>query len=222
MLRDHDRWVVASQECDLDLTDVTESTPTVELRPVFAQEPPAYPDWGIRSRRFLLSADDYVEAPSSHTLISANLLSVLLEQGAQRDAPLPDNRSIAFKRWLGLRYDRPAVPPEFGPLAKRIATEVEQKRRRPIGRRVRDVLMQFQADAPPRFSLFAVLADEVDRTTVREWLVEIARSVPRELGIGDQFEAEAAEAISLHLVETSYAADVTQVTWRREEPEGAF
>jgi hypothetical protein len=91
-----------------------------------------------------------------------------------------------------------------------------------MGRRVRDVLMQFRQGEPPRFSLYAVLADEADREAIREWLVDIARNVPPELGIGDQFEAETAQGISLHLIETSYAADVTQVTWGREEPEGAY
>jgi hypothetical protein len=45
----------------------------------------------------------------------------------------------------------------------------------------------------------------------------------RLVGVADQIEAATAAGISFHLIETSYAADVTQVTWRPADPkpEGA-
>jgi hypothetical protein len=87
---------------------------------------------------------------------------------------------------------------------------------------VRDILMQFDASrTPPRYSLYAVLSDGADADEVRAWLAEVALRVPQELGIGDVFEARPATGISLHLVETSFSADVTQITWGKRPPRGA-
>jgi hypothetical protein len=104
------------------------------------------------------------------------------------------------------------------PLAKRIASEVDRNRQSVF--RLRDVLMQFDQRADPiRFSLFAVLEHPEDRDAAREWLADIAIAIPDTLGIADELDARAADGISLHLVETSYAADVAQLTWRPNNPE---
>lgn len=80
--------------------------------------------------------------------------------------------------------------------------------------------MQFDDSSEPvRFSLFAVVEDEQDAEAVRDWLGGVASRIPVELGIGDELEAAPAERISLQLIEQSYAADVTQLTWRRGKPE---
>ena len=71
---------------------------------------------------------------------------------------------------------------------------------------------------PIRFSLFAVLENDQDRDDVRAWLADIATAVPADLGIADEIEARDANGISLHLIETSYAADVAQLTWRPNQP----
>jgi hypothetical protein len=81
--------------------------------------------------------------------------------------------------------------------------------------------MQFSEDRdPPRFSLYAVLLDESDELEVREWLADISRSIPADVGLGDQFHAAPASGISLELLETSYAVDATQLTWGRTRPDG--
>ncbi len=129
---------------------------------------------------------------------------------------MTEARRRAFKTWLGLRYDRPAVPPELLPLAWKIADAVSAKRNRPMGTRVRDVLFQCdEKTSPVRFSLFAVLDDPDDEDAIREWLAEV---VPSELGVADQIEAAPATGISLHLIETSYAADLSRLTWRPADP----
>lgn len=220
-LTTHSRWVVVSQDCDLDQTDEVFSEPTIELRPVYTEGPPT--DWGIRSSRFLLTQSEYLESSSPRSVVAAAVLSALVVGGAERRDISPGRR-LALKTWLGLRYDRPAVPPDLLPLAKRIAEEVQRRSNRPTGLRVRDVLMQFDENAEPvRFSLYAVLENAEDERMVREWLAGIARAVPVELGVGDEIEAATAAGISLHFIETSYAADVTQLTWRsgQPEPEGA-
>lgn len=210
---EHERWVLATQECDLDLTKPDDAQPTVELRAVYDDDPPR--DWGLRSSRFRLNEFDYVLSQDPRVSVSAAVLTALIAAGAQRLAPT-EARSRAFAIWLGLRYDRPAL----APLARRIAEEVRRRQGRVVATRVRDVLMLFdESTAPIRYSLFAVLEEERDEQPVREWLAGIASRVSPEIGIGDQFEAATAERISLQLIEQSYAADVTQLTWRPSEPE---
>ncbi len=217
----HGLWVVATQDCDLDQTEAANPEPNIELRPVYTDDPP--PDWGLRSARLRLSERDYIRSTSPRTLVSAEVLTALTAADAEITQP-SFSRRRAFTVWLGKRYDRPAVPPELVPLARRIADLVSVKRRRPTGTRVRDVLMQFnEAARPMRFSLFAILEHEEDESVVREWLTAIALEIPVELGFADQIEAATASRISLELIETSYAADVTQLTWRpnNPDPEGA-
>lgn len=217
----HDCWAVASQDCDLDQTESEDAEPAIELRPVYSDEPPQ--DWGLRSARLRLTETEYVVSSSPRAMVSANVLTTAVAAGGERRDGGPARRQ-AFTKWLGLRYDRPAVPPELIPLARRIAEEVQRRRNRLLARSIRDVLMQFDAaDDPVRFSLFAVLEDATDEAEVREWLAAIAGAVPADLGIADEIEAAPATGISLHLVQTSYAADVTALTWRpnRPNPEGA-
>jgi hypothetical protein len=221
--KDCDRWVVATQDCDLAYTDPGNAAPTIELHPVLRHEPDPNTDWGIRSRRFVLSEGEHVVSPSPHTLVSAAVLTAVRSSAGLRVEPLPDLRAAAFKRWLGYRYDRPAVPEQFVALAQRVAKEVQRNRRRFMGRQVRDVLMQFDdAQHRPRFSLYAVIRDPADEQVVRGWLADIALAIPVDLGIGDEFVAVTSQQVTLHLIETSYAADVTQLTWRGSTPEGAF
>lgn len=217
----HDRWVIASQDCDLDQTSTDNPEPTIELRPVYSEDLPT--DWGLRSAKLRLTETDYVESASPRTLVSAAVLTALKASAVVPDQPSFQRRR-AFTIWLGKRYDRPAVPPESLPLARRIAEVVRAKRNRQTGARVRDVLMQFDDNTvPPRFSLFAVLEDEADEQVVRDWLSGISLEIPSELGVADEIDAATARGISLHLIETSYSADITQLTWRpgTPDPEGA-
>jgi hypothetical protein len=221
MQRSHNRWVVASQDCDLDSADSADPEPCIEVRPVYTEFPPM--DWGIRSHRLLLTENGYVISARPRLHVAPAVLTALATQGAPRWA-IDDARRDAFATWLGLRYDRPALPPHLVPLARRISDEVTRRRRRATAVRVRDVLMQFDEEAEPvRFSLFAVLAAGTDEQAVRAWLADIATSVPADLGVADRIEAATADGIAFSVVETSYAADVTKLTWRPGEPgpEGA-
>jgi hypothetical protein len=214
--REHGRWAVATQECDLDLTECQAPEPTIEVRAVHTDDPPD--EWGVRSSRFRLNESDYVISHEPRISVSAAVLTSLRASGA----PLtPDPaRSRAFAIWLGLRYDRPALPPHLVELGKRIAHEVSRKSGRVTAAKVRDVLMQFDdAVTLPRFSLFAVLADPADEEPVREWLAGVATNVPAELGLADELLAAPADLISLRLIEDSYAADATQLTWRPNDPQ---
>ena len=83
---------------------------------------------------------------------------------------IDEDRRHAFTRWLGLRYDRPAVPLHLVTLARRISDEVATRRNHSTVARVRDVLMQFDDEAQPvRFSLLALLDSDADQEKARVW-----------------------------------------------------
>lgn len=214
---DHGRWVVVTQDCDLDRAERGAPIPVVELRPVLTEGCPA--DWGIRSARLRLTEDEYVESTSPRATVAPNVLTAALEVGApRRDVDFA--RRQGLKSWLGLRYDRPAVPDHLVPLAQRIGKEVARPKHRTIGARVRDVLMQFDDSGNPvRYSLFAVLDDPADEDEVRAWLAQVSHAVPTHLGVADQIEAADASGIAFSTIESSYAADVSLVTWRRDQPD---
>ena len=217
----HGRWVVATQDCDLARVEADGPLPVVELRPIFTEECPT--DWGIRSAKYRLADNWYLETSSPRATVAPSVLTTALAGGSTRHC-LSAGRRLGFTTWLGLRYDRPAVPDHLVPLAQRIGKEVARPKHRTIAARVRDVLMQFDDSGEPvRYSLFAVLDDSADEAEVRSWLARIAQAVPTDLGLADQIEAADASGIAFSTIESSYAADVSLVTWRRDQPhpEGA-
>jgi hypothetical protein len=79
--------------------------------------------------------------------------------------------------------------------------------------------MQFDdTTSPVRVSLFAVLDNAGDEDVVRTWLVEVGSAIPADLGIVDEVEAATADGIAFSTIEQSYSADVTQLTWRPDQP----
>lgn len=218
----HRLWVIATQDCDLDRVQVDDPEPSIEMRPVFTEDCPS--EWGIRSAKLRLTDREYIESNSPRLTVGPNVLTAALASGAVRRDVLPVRRR-GFTTWLGLRYDRPAVPNNLVPLAQRISQEISRNKHRETGALVRDVLMQFDDGGDPvRYSLFAVLDKPEDEAEVRSWLARVSTAVPTQLGVADQIEAATADGIALSTIEFSYAADVSQVTWRRgrPEPEGAL
>jgi hypothetical protein len=214
---DHELWVVASQDCDLNALTLSDKRPLIELRPGHEGEQPQ--DWGIRSRRVRLTDEVHVNADDPHVHLSANVLASY----ASDISVVHPERALAFKTWLGLRYDRPAVPTKAVPLAVAIAEQARRHRDTSLTSEVHDLLVQFDLDlAPPRYVLVAIVAKGADRDGVRTWLAKVAASVPAELGVAQQLQVASKSEASIELLENSYAADVTQITWRSSGPTGAI
>ena len=214
--RDHGRWAVASQECDLDLTNSDDPSPIIELRAVHTDDPPN--DWGLRSARFRLTDLEYVIADEARTHASAAVLTALIAAGAERREPTPA-RSRAFAIWLGLRYDLRRLNPTW----YRWPSASPRKFGVGRGARPRPGCATSSCSSTTVQSRFASRSSRSWKTsrTLRqcgEWPRGVASRVPVELGIGDELEAAPAER-SLQLIGQSYAADVTQLTWRPGQPE---
>ena len=219
--KQHDKWVIVTQDCSLDRTRVSVNAPVVELRPVFDEDPPAH--WGIHATKFLLSDEKkhYLVDGKAAKFVSPRLLSDRVLVRKLYD--LSDPRVLALKTWLGNRYDRPAVPNELIPLARAVAAAVRNVDLT-IGRLVRDVYMEFDGPSEDRrYSLYAVTEEDADTAAVREWLADAANEVPVELGVAEEIEAMKASETPLTLVEQAYCADLSQITWEgQESADGAF
>lgn len=211
----HDLWAVVTQDCDLAAADETTDDPIVELRPIYQDSESRTS--GIRSREVALmgAKGPFLHGQSPRVMLSpAALIALTLLPEGTLDNPLTDRELTRLKTWLGKRYDRPAVPKELAGLAKHIAAAVKMHKSDSIVPGVRDVLWQAEMGAPPRFSLYAVLDEGTGRESARRWLAAIALEVPSEVGVADVIEAAPGKDISWDLVETSYSADVSDITWR--------
>lgn len=216
--RTHDHWVVVTQDCDIARLAEDHPLPVVEIRPVYNKEPPS--ELGLRSRQLLLDSPYYIEAQSARTMISPAALTEAAANGSVIN--LPEDRCLALKTWLGLRYDRPAVPDDLVPLAKAIAEKVKQKKHRNLARKLRDILAQFEMGDPTHYSLYAVIVDNADRSEVTNWLSGLALSIPTSLGVADDIDAYTADETSLTLIESSYSIDAGDITWRGRSPDGLY
>jgi len=211
----HGVWLLANQDCDLSWTHVGQPESTLELRPVFTDSPPK--EWGIRGRKLLLSSDSsHLVADSARLHVSppvimrAEHLTCLLSVNAQ-----------AVKTWLGLRYDRPAIAPEWLPLYQALSEAVRAKPHKALASHVRDVLVNFsETDGMILFGLIAVLPSSRTgialgslKDQLRAWLREICLKIPTELGVAESVEVGSTNEISFDLVENSFALDVSYATW---------
>lgn len=220
----HRRWVIVDQDCDLAWKATTGSAYLVELKPVLTANPPA--EWGIRSVRFKLTDDSYLhwDVPSLRVRPEVVLIR------ASKVAPqLEANHVVRLKTWLGLRYDRPAVPEPYVVLASHLAKAFGGRKHRAAGQAVRDILVRFDValNGTTTFELVAVLsADTSDdlRDETQTWLAEVALDVPATLAVPSSFEVRGDDEISLAFIENSYSLDLSTVSWPRNEagPVGAI
>ncbi len=209
----HEQWIIATQDCDLVQANVTSQLDTVEIRPIFIDTPPS--TRGIRSRKFLLNETQYIESESRRMMISPAALDSLLEDGSRTNNTVAEDieRRSEYKTWLGYRYDRPAVPEELVELARAIASALERHNSKQYSNKVRDVMVQFEPGDPPVFELFAVIMDDDDVEKVEAWLIGAALGVSVTLGVPGPVHAATADETPLSLIESSFAADLSRITW---------
>ncbi|MFB8350284.1 hypothetical protein [Streptomyces niveus] len=206
----HHVWTVVTQDCDLSGFSVTSNEPSVELRPVYRDDPPG--DWGIRARRILLTDDSFLISESPRLAISP---AALVQCRAGLLPALNDGRLAALKTWLGLRYDRPAVPPQLVDLMRAIAKAFNRPRG-PLQQKIHDILVEVEEAENPIFGVFVVTVDDVDSEEVRAWASGRLADVPGELGILAGLEIGTRAETSLELLENSYSADLSQITWGKQ------
>ncbi len=212
---DHGAWVLVTQDCDLDGTDIADPRLCVELRPTYAlQVGDGRKAGSIRDRWFVYDERYELDSRSPRTMITAAALSTLV---AFRGVELPLPRKQQLRTWLGKRYDRPALPDEYIAAAKIIGKEVERNRHSAEWPKMRDLLVSYQ---PPRAGtttpivrLYAIIFDERDRSGIRTFIDGIAATVTKR-DVAAVIEAHVAtdREVTLQLLENTYAADLSKLS----------
>lgn len=222
VVRTHELWLIAEQDCDLAWRAIVRDDAEeflIELRPVFTEETPA--DWGIRNQKFLLSTD------GRYLLANAPIVRVTpkVMDAAEHVDCLNDDHQRRLKTWMGLRYDRPAVPQRHMNLATALAAALSVKKNRTRGERYRDVLAQYwDEDGMTKYTLVAVLsggpydATSHEAVNARTWLADSVRDVPSDLGVAASLEAYGDDAITLQYLEGSYSVDLNKLSWPPNKP----
>lgn len=203
----HERWIVCSQDCDLEAASPVDNEPVIELRPVVPA--PSGAARGIRSRRYLVGPGEAISSDAPRHHVSPAVLAVTRPAGR-----LSRSVAMGLKTWLGLRYNRPAVPDTLLALAKAISEEVRTVFQDEVHLAVWDVFMDFdEAAEPTQYALYAVVAEPRDSDLVATRLADAAMRVPVALGVCRSIEVGTKEEAPISLLEDAYVADTTQLTW---------
>lgn len=211
-----ERGVICTQNCDLSACDSMSDEFPIEIRRVQSADTPN--DWGIRSRNLRLSSTEHVNAEDPRSFVTPRFLTA----ECKNEKSVQDGRAVALKTWLGLRFDRPAVPEHLVEPAREVARRFGSRSGRAAAAQVHDVLMQFDdSKNPPHVALFAVIEDGIDHFEIRKWLADAAKRVNTDIALVAHIDVATRSGTSLALVESSYAADLSQVTWTGAEPSGS-
>jgi hypothetical protein len=205
----HGLWLLVTQDCDLDQTRITNLTRQLELRPVYAQTTDDKVD-GWRTRNVLVKEGLVLRADSPKLTLSVAALQALKPK---REDDVEEDRRVQIKTWLGLRYDRPAIPKPFVPSAEllyaRIIAELPDRFRNVV----RDSWVYFEEDASIR--LFLILGDDhQDRVQeVLDWLDDDVIPALIDQGvIVRERQAATSRGTSLWILQTYYGLDKTDLS----------
>ena len=160
---EYDLWLLATQDCDLAWTKRTDAHRMFELRPVFTRAKTETID-GIRSKTTKVTDDLVLRADSPRLMLTARALTALK---ANRENTLDETRRREIKTWLGLRYDRPAVPDWCEPTHNTIVAKLGSLGR--LGSEIRDILVYYHEDVKC-VNMFVVLRDGKDKDAITDWL----------------------------------------------------
>lgn len=213
----HGRWLVADQDCDLAYRALIGSGYKVELRAVWTEDPPE--DWGILSARFLLDVSGaYLNAEAPAVRVTSDVLQL----ATHLTCPRPES-AMRLRTWLGVRYDRPAIPQAYMQLASQLAERLKKKHRREVGARLRDVLATFHTvNGETEYTIVAVLPHATATAAlldeVRQWLSEVALEVPESLGRPVDVESRTDQQVSVSFLEESYGLAVSALSWPTSKP----
>lgn len=205
----YDLWLLATQDCDLAQTSATNTTRQFELRPVLPRDEGDKLD-GLRSRTVLVRDNLVLRADSPKLTLTARALSTLKDK---REDDLSPVRRAEIKAWLGLRYDRPAVPRRFEELARLLKRHFIENIPPSIRGALRDVWVYFESETEVR--VFAILSEAADslRDAVLDWIDDTSGQILDSDGIVIiERQAESSRGTSLWILQNYYGLDATDLS----------
>lgn len=205
----HELWLLATQDCDLAQTKSSNTSRQFELRPVYAQDANDRLD-GIRTRSVSVREGLVLRADSPRLTLTARALNTFKEQ---REDDLPVERRAEIKAWLGLRYDRSAVPERFEELARMLKEKYIAGVPTHLATVLRDVWVYFESETQVRLFFIMRDAEEARRDEVLDWADDIAGQLLDDQGVVvvDR-QAETSKGTSLWVLQNYYGLDSTDLS----------
>jgi hypothetical protein len=205
----HDLWMLVTQDCDLAQTKITNSTRQFELRPVYARTGDDRAE-GWRARSVLVKESLVLRADSPKLTLSIPALQALKPK---REDDVEEAQRVDIKIWLGLRYDRPAIPTQFVPLGEMLYAKIIGELPERFVGVVRDAWVYFDEDSS--IKLFLILGDaQPDREQdVLDWLDDdVIPSLSDQGVIVRERQAATSRGTSLWILQTYYGLDKTDLS----------
>jgi len=209
-----DLWLLATQDCDLAQTPRTNTTRQFELRPVLPRTNDDKLD-GLRSRTILVKDDLVLRSDSKKLTLTARALNSLKEK---REDDVDEDRRVQIKTWLGLRYDRPAVPEQFVPFGERLKkTFIDDLPYEYVGV-VRDAWIYFEDDHTARLFVILYDAQKHRAQSVRDWVDDVIGNLNDEGLVVRERQVEGPDRTPLSILQTYYGLGVAELS--NDEPRG--
>lgn len=203
-----DLWLLATQDCDLAQTPCTNTTRQFELRPVLERKPDDKLD-GLRSRVILVKDQLVLRSDSKKLTLNACALNSLKDK---REQNLDEERRVQIKTWLGLRYDRPAIPSRFVPLGERLKKAFIDEMPDKFAGVVRDVWVYFETDQEIRLFVILVDAQKSRADEVRDWVDEVIGNLSDEEIIVRRRSIEGPDRTPLSVLQSYYGLGIAELS----------
>lgn len=167
-IEQHELWLLTAQDCDLAQTKVSNGTRNFELRPVYPIKADDKVD-GIRTRVIKITEELVLRADCPRLVLTAKALTILKDK---RENALDSERRRDVKTWLGLRYDRPAVPTRFEKVNAALEKVFSEAFPDNLKGQIRDVLVYYHSET--EINLFVITRKTADKNAIVDWLDGVA------------------------------------------------
>jgi hypothetical protein len=203
-----DYWLLATQDCDLEQTPCTNSARQFELRPVLPRTKDDKLD-GLRSRTIIVKDEFVLRSDSKKLTLTARALNTLK---AKREDDLDEDRRAQIKTWLGLRYDRPAIPTPFVALGLRLKKAFIDEMADDFIGVVRDVWVYFDDEHTVRLFVILVDAQKQRAQDVRDWTDDVIGNLNDEGIIVSERHVEPPERTPLSVLQSYFGLGLAELS----------
>jgi hypothetical protein len=158
----------------------------------------------------LVSEGFVLRAESPKLTITARALNTFK---GKREEDLSAERRVEIKFWLGLRYDRPAIPERFVPLGIQLKAKFLEAQPDGFIGVIRDVWVYFATETEVRLFFIIAEAADVRRYEILDWVDDVAAEMLDTNGVAVlERHVETSFGTPLWVLQNYYGLDVTDLS----------
>jgi hypothetical protein len=163
----------------------------------------------LRSRTILVKDDLVLRSDSKKLTLTARAINSLK---AKRENDLDEERRVQIKTWLGLRYDRPAIPTPFVSLGERLKKAYLDDLPIEFIGIVRDVWVYFENEHEVRIFVILVDVQKGRADDVRDWVADVAATLSDENIAVRELHVEGPDRTPLSVLQTYYGLGLAELS----------